>query len=478
MITNFTIDSFDKNAREMLKVASDFHNFWASDNATNLFYPGGRSAMVDGIHSFFQMTLLDPKEVKKKLNATSKRLRDDLEAKKKAVLAEQSAMAAGALVTTVTSWIPLVDIAVALIDTGMNIGLTVDISNREKEISKLLIRDADRKTWLSQFSHIEEALNLYFHLLKMAAVKTNGVSSHNASLAKYLLVYIQAKELTENVSTITTQNILSDLSSMPPVISKDITQAKIEAYLHTEDTNLTFISEQVFQNLFYLGMFISSAPVYYAMCKNLISAWRYGRVVFSFLSAPFSLSTTLFSAGQTAELASVSLGSSTAADANLANATLETEGSSFSRVFGKSFKQVSKSVASLSALSAIVGVTSEVFAVRGFLDFEKSIDGIYADRVAMAELISTLWLKKITSINMPSDHGDQNRPHGWYDAQGLLKKWDYGRWVTRNIDGKYQTYWSVALAGSNDQYSAPGTYDQPGDISILKSVHDPVDPTK
>lgn len=69
--------------------------------------------------------------------------------------------------------------------------------------------------------------------------------------------------------------------------------------------------------------------------------------------------------------------------------------------------------------------------------------------------------------------GYPDRPRGFYDATGSGIARDYGRWV-----GDHPlVYWSVALGtatGPEQQYSAPGVYDQPEPWTLSQPTFDDV----
>lgn len=80
-------------------------------------------------------------------------------------------------------------------------------------------------------------------------------------------------------------------------------------------------------------------------------------------------------------------------------------------------------------------------------------------------LASIGWLRP----QSPIDLGDEAMPRGWYDAQGTGRNLDYGRYV----GNAGSLYWSVALAGSTDEYSASDEYNQPS-TDVLRFMHDPL----
>lgn len=58
-----------------------------------------------------------------------------------------------------------------------------------------------------------------------------------------------------------------------------------------------------------------------------------------------------------------------------------------------------------------------------------------------------------------TDFGKPNRFRGWVDVQGQGEKNDYARYVGPN--DRFPFVWfSIALAGSEDQYTDPGLYEE------------------
>lgn len=84
-------------------------------------------------------------------------------------------------------------------------------------------------------------------------------------------------------------------------------------------------------------------------------------------------------------------------------------------------------------------------------------------------------VKKPQTKTAIEDWGYADMPRGWYDAQGLGKKFDYGRWCGEHANPQ----WKVALAGHDSQYSTPGLYSQPSHPSEeLADQPDAIPPTQ
>ena len=470
MDTDFTQEEFDHQRKQAELISSNFHTFFTNKLQTESFYAGGQTGIVRGVHLYLKLSSLDPDIVSNKLTHAARSLRDKIIEKKKKVLAEMETMAAGNLVSALTSWIPFVNVIVSLADMGLNIGLHIDIANREDAIQKLMESYSNVSKWTADIPEIE-GLTFFSDMVRMhQEVDKEGFPTVNAAFADYIIHYIQAKQLTGMAASASEATVRAELSGVPPSFAHELKDySSFTSFLKSinEHSSLKDV-KLVWKSFFVFSLTTASGPLFQTLVRNLMRPFRYGKRVIGTLRGVrgmYYVEPEISSVGSKLRRALLSKSTQEAIQALEAE---EGATASFAKICKLSINQMGKAAKILVAVGVIGSISQAVTAAVEFEKFIDDIDDIMNDRLEYASYIKDLWLPDDIHPQTPSDRGISGRNQGYYDAQGLNFKLDYGRWVNRDNE----IYWSVALAGKTNQYTDKGDFSEPSDVSILQAQPD------